>query len=83
MNIFTPSFTYLTISTLLSIKALSKSVVQSNLLPGFSNSLNGAIIVPFEKAYATWLISPNQVLISLMFLGVGKSKIFCRYLGQP
>ena len=39
----------------------------------FGTQLNSA------KAKATWFINPNHDRTSLMFLGMGKSRMFCKY----
>ena len=41
-----------------------------------TRSRNGNIIGHKEYAHATWLTSPNQDLVSVIFFGVGKSEVF-------
>ena len=51
-----------------------------NWAEGFRRARNGAMTGAMEKANATWLTSPNQALMSVILLGVGKSDMARRYL---
>ena len=49
-----------------------------NAVPGFKSARNGSILSAAANAYATWLTSPNHDRMSVMFAGVGKSRIDSR-----
>ena len=50
-----------------------------NVVPGFKSARNGSILsAAAANAYATWLTSPNHDHMSVMFAGVGKSRIDSR-----
>ena len=49
-----------------------------NVVPGFKSARNGSILSAAANAYATWLTSPNHDRMSVMFAGVGKSRIDSR-----
>ena len=53
-------------------KASFSSLVHVNLAPGFKRGLNGAIRGADANAKETWFTNPNQLRMSVMFLGVGK-----------
>ena len=78
-KIRTPSWIREVISTFEASKACWSSGVQVNVEDGFSRDRNGAMTEAIEKAKATWLTNPNQALMSVMPVGVGKSEIARRY----
>ena len=49
-----------------------------NWAEGFKRARNGAMTGAMEKANDTWLASPNQALMSVIPLGVGKSVMACQ-----
>ena len=49
-----------------------------NVVPGFKSARKGSILSAAANAYATWLTSPNHDRMSVMFAGVGKSRIDSR-----
>ena len=77
-NILTPS----SISLMMTLLGYSNSDCISsfhvNVVPGFKSARNGSTLSAAANAYATWLTSPNHDRISVMFAGVGKSRIDSR-----
>lgn len=67
------------ITLLESSNSVFKRSSQWNGVLGFSNSRKGNILSVMLRVYETWLTSPNQERISVMFLGVGKSSMAWRY----
>ena len=81
-KIVTPFSISSVIMSLDSLKSLSSSSSHTNGLSGFSRCQKGCIRSAMLNVYATWLTSPNQDRTSVMFLGVGKSRMACRYFPQ-
>ena len=79
-NMRTPSLILDVISSLDASNACWRSSVHMNWAEGFRRARNGAMTGAMEKANATWLTSPNQALMSVIPLGVGKSVMARRYL---
>ena len=48
-------------------------------VPGLNDWQKGSMCSVAAKAYDTWFMSPNQERTSVMFVGVGKSRIVSRY----
>ena len=49
-----------------------------NVVLGFKSVRNGSILSAAANSYLTWLTSPNHDSMSVMFAGVGKSRIDSR-----
>ena len=79
-NMRTPSLILDVISSLDASNACWRSSVHMNWAEGFRRARNGAMTDAMEKANATWLTSPNQALMSVIPLGMGKSVMARRYL---
>ena len=82
LNIVTPFSISSVIMCLDSWKSLSSSSSNTNGLSGFSSCWKGCIRSAMLNVYATWFTSPNQSRTSVMFLGMGKSRMACRYFPQ-
>ena len=54
------------------VKTLLSCSVHMKRAFGFSSARNGCILSADANAYETWLTRPNQLLMSVMFCGVGK-----------
>ena len=78
----TPSSISLTIARFDSSKRLLRWSFSTNLVPGLSSCQKGCICVAMLKAYETWFSSPNHKRASVIFLGVGKSRMALRYHGH-
>ena len=63
-------------------KASSNWGHHENLHQGMGKGLNGSIMSCSWVWSATWLTRPNQVLISVVEVGQGKSLIASRYFGS-
>ena len=77
-NILTPSSISLMMTLLDSSNSDCISSFHVNVVPGFKSARNGSIRSAVANAYATWLTSPNHDRMSVMFAGVGKSRIDSR-----
>ena len=77
-NILTPSSISLMMTLLDSSNSDCISSFNMNVVPGFKSARNGSILSAAANAYATWLTSPNHDRMSVMFAGVGKSRIDSR-----
>ena len=77
-KIRTPSSISLTITRFDSASSSSRFSFQWKGVPGLRKSRKGSIRSVILKAYETWLMSPNQDRMSVMFLGCGKSIIALR-----
>ena len=64
------------------LKAFSSSAEQENLWLGLRKGLNGVIVSRSWAEFANWLTSPNQLRMSVVDVGVGKSLMASRYLGR-
>ena len=77
-NIMTPSSISLMMTLLDYSNSDCISSFHANVVPGFKSARNGSILSAAENAYATWLTSPHHDRMSVMFAGVGKSRIDSR-----
>ena len=72
-NVLTPFSTALMISSFSFSKAVCRSWVQTKYVLGFSRLLKGSMMSDWEKAKLHWFMGPNNDLIPVMSLGLGKS----------
>ena len=78
-KIFTPLHISSKITVLDSSNSFCRVSSHWNGVSGLSRERKGDIRSVMLNVYATWLIIPNQLLISVMFWGVGKLLIARRY----